>query len=229
MLGFDRVRRLFSIVLAVTALPTAAAAQETLRVSFDTTPAGGNYAPKNVLAVWIEDSGGNFVRTIGRWADRRIDHLVAWSAASGQDVDAVSGATRVDHSQRIEVTWDMVDFNGMPVPNGTYTIRMELADRNSTSPDQNNQGTFTFVRDGQPSTQNVAGGGFENVVIDYTGVDTALCGNGTLDEGETCDPIDSCPTTCPDSGDECMVNTLVGSADTCTAECVAMPADDCPG
>lgn len=208
---------------------TPALAQETLQVSFDTTPAGGNYDPTNVLAVWIEDDTGAFVRTIDRWAGVRIQHLVAWTAASGQDVDAVSGATRSNHGQRISTTWDMIDFNGMPVPNGTYAVRMELADENSTSPDQNNQGVFSFVRDGQQSTQNVSGGGFLNVTIEYSGVDTELCGNDVLDQGETCDPPGSCPTSCPAGEDDCTINTLVGAADMCTAECVELPVEDCPG
>lgn len=207
--------------------PVSARAQETLQVSFDTTPVGGKYAPRNILAVWIEDETGAFVRTIDRWAGVRINHLVAWSAASGQDADAISGATRANHDNRITAVWDMLDFNGMPVPNGTYTIRMELADDNSTSPDQNNQGTFSFVRDGQASTQNVGGTGFLNVTIDYSGVDAAACGNGTLDTGETCDPPGSCPTSCPASTDECIDNVLVGDASLCTAECVEEPVDGC--
>ncbi len=215
-----------AIILCATA---PALAQETLQVSLDTTPAGGNYDPTNVLAVWIEDDTGAFVRTIDRWAGTRIQHLVAWSAASGQDADAVSGATRADHGPRISAMWDMLDFNGMPVANGMYTIRMELADENSTAAGQNNQGIFSFVRDGQQSTQNVSGSGFLNVTIEYSGVDIALCGNDVLDEGETCDPPGSCPTSCPASEDDCAINTLVGSADMCTAECVELPVDDCPG
>ncbi|MCB9653367.1 MAG: putative metal-binding motif-containing protein [Deltaproteobacteria bacterium] len=44
------------------------------------------------------------------------------------------------------------------------------------------------------------------------------CGNGVLEAGETCDPPGSCPTTCDDQ-DACTVDTLVGSADQCNAEC----------
>jgi hypothetical protein len=45
--------------------------------------------------------------------------------------------------------------------------------------------------------------------------DTDLCGNGVLDEGETCDG--DCPTRCPD--DACTVGQLTGSPAACTARC----------
>lgn len=214
-------------LLLLVALSGPAWAQESVQVSFGTSEAGGNYAPRNVVAVWVEDEAGTFVRTIGRWAGSRIDHLVAWSNASGQDTDAVSGATRANHDARLTVTWDLTDRNGVPVPNGTYVIRMELADRNSTSPDQNNQGAFTFVLDGQPSTQTTSDGGFLDATIDYTGVDAPLCGNGAVDADETCDPADTCPTSCPASAEQCVANTLVGAPATCNVECVEQLIEAC--
>jgi hypothetical protein len=48
------------------------------------------------------------------------------------------------------------------------------------------------------------------------------CGNGKVDTGETCDPPQSCPTTCPAIG--CTKRRLEGSAASCTARCV----DDSP-
>lgn len=43
------------------------------------------------------------------------------------------------------------------------------------------------------------------------------CGNGVLEGGETCDPVSSCPTTCPQLG--CQLRALAG-AGTCQAQCV---------
>jgi hypothetical protein len=146
-----------------------AAAAESLSVAFDTTPNGGPYAPDNVVVVWIEGPGGVIEKTIGRWAANRAQHLVAWVAASGLDTDAVSGATRPNHTARLTVQWDLTDRNGQVIPDGTYTIRMELADQNSNTAAQNHQGTFTFDKNGTAATQAVAGGGFLNVSIDYSG------------------------------------------------------------
>ncbi len=47
---------------------------------------------------------------------------------------------------------------------------------------------------------------------------TAMCGNGVVEAGETCDPVASCPTSCNDSN-ACTTDTLTGSAAACTAAC----------
>jgi len=175
-------------------------AQESLTLSFDTTPVGGNYAPRNVLAVWIEDAAGNFVKTINRWANRRAQHLVAWEQASGGanvDVDAVSGATRSSHNANVAVSWDLKDSAGQLIPDGIYTIRMEVADRNSNSPDQNNQGTFAFEKNGMAATQTVSGGGFQNVIIAYN--------------TSPVDPVDpNPPTTDPVPANPGTINAIGG-------------------
>jgi hypothetical protein len=152
------------------AMPDARPAiPEVLDVAFDTTSNGGQFAPKNIVAVWIERADGTFVKTIGRWAGTRRSHLIAWSQKSGQDADAVSGATRPNHNTRLTVHWDFKDRSGALVPDGAYNIRMELSDRNSTSTSQNHEGTFPLQKSGTASSQTTSGSGFENVAIDYSG------------------------------------------------------------
>jgi len=56
-----------------------------------------------------------------------------------------------------------------------------------------------------------------------------VCGNGLVEDGETCDPDSSCPTTCPDEGDACTQDKLVGLADQCTAVCSHLPITTCSG
>jgi len=53
-----------------------------------------------------------------------------------------------------------------------------------------------------------------------------LCGNGAIDPGETCDPPDSCPTSCDDE-DVCTSDSLTGSAGACTATCRNEPIISC--
>jgi hypothetical protein len=43
-----------------------------------------------------------------------------------------------------------------------------------------------------------------------------VCGNGVKESGETCDPVSSCPTSCPAMG--CQLRELVGGG-TCKAAC----------
>jgi hypothetical protein len=142
----------------------------TLQVTVTTTPRGGTYAPQNVVAIWIENQAGTFVKTIGRWANVRREHLVAWTQKAGPaDADAVSGATRLNHTASLTLSWNLQDRQNALVPDGTYTVRMELADQNSTTAGQNHQGTFTFVKGGEPQIQTgLTNGGFTNVSLTFT-------------------------------------------------------------
>lgn len=208
-----------------------------LTVSFRTAAVGGAYTPQNIVAVWIEgptvgQNPGPFVKTIGRWANIRKDHLVAWQAKAGlNDADAISGATRADHQMKLEATWDLKDKAGNPVPDGTYTVRFETSDSNATSTAQNNQGTFTFVKGLQPQVQtNLTGGSvvpYTEVTIDFNPT-AGECNNNVVDPGETCDPPGSCPVSCDQSmTTACAPAILVGSAASCTASCAITAITAC--
>jgi hypothetical protein len=114
-----------------------------LSVSTVTSEAGGNYAPRNVLAIWVEDSEGNFIKTLMAYAQNRRTHLNMWQAstnAAGTEfntTDAVTGATRNSHASR-SALWDGTDFAGNLVPDGNYKLWFELTDKNNT-------GNFGYV------------------------------------------------------------------------------------
>lgn len=55
------------------------------------------------------------------------------------------------------------------------------------------------------------------------------CGNTVIENGETCDPPATCPTTCPDDLDTCTRETLVGGPTTCNADCRHIPVTSCSG
>ncbi len=57
----------------------------------------------------------------------------------------------------------------------------------------------------------------------------AVCGNGVVEMGETCDPPSTCPTTCPDDGDRCTADKLAGDPSACTATCTHIPNTTCSG
>ena len=214
----------------VTAVHVPAQGQGSLTVGFTTTGTGGTYEPRHCLAVWIEDAAGNHVDTFALWADRRIEYLRAWNAASGRDVDVVSGATLGSHT-RHTVTWDLTDDAGVEVADGRYTIRMEVVDSHPSGSEGNNQGVFAFEKNGTDSTQSTAGGGFLDVRIDYTasgaGPAAAVCDDGVVQADETCDPVASCPTTCGPGVDACRPLVLSGAAANCTAACIEQPITAC--
>ncbi len=216
-------------ILGVSTSPVEA--RGSVKITFTTTPvpAPNNvYSPANAVAVWIQNQGGTFVKTIGQWVAVRQPHLVAWQQAAGTaDVDAVSGPSRVNHAQPLTVLWNLKDRQGNPLPDGTYTIRLELAEANSTTAGQNNQGTFTFIKGPAPQTQtNLTNGGFTNVSIEFDPAAVA-CNDGTVDDPEEkCDRgiaegmPGACPATCA-TVDACMPVQLQGDPMLCSAECVA--------
>lgn len=212
-------------------------AKGSVRVTFTTTPAPNQqYSPNNVVAAWITNGAGQHVKTVGLWSAVRTQHLVAYrQAATAADTlspDAVSGASRVNHQGSLVVLWNLRDKQGNLVPDGTYTIRLELAESNSTTTATNNEGTFTFVKGATPQLQsNLTNGGFTNVSIDYD-PNRVACGDGSADAPETCDYTvsGSCvvnQTGCAPATDKCMPNVFRGDPMMCTAECAVQPITAC--
>jgi hypothetical protein len=130
----------------------------------------GGYAPANAVVVWVEDAQGNFVKTIERKAQARIGNLVAWMTAAGPgDTDSVSSASRLDHNTPLSFQWKLKDRNKQPIPDGTYTIHIEVAETNAVTAGENQQAQFTFTVGPNPENQTgLTNGGVTNVSIDYT-------------------------------------------------------------
>ena len=113
---------------------------------------GGSYIPRNVEAIWIQDSSGKFVKSLLVYAATRISELTNWNtSSSGNKVDAITGATQSTHGVRT-CSWNGTNVAGVVVADGTYTVKMELTDKNSTG----NVGTFTFVKGPSSQTQTPA-------------------------------------------------------------------------
>jgi hypothetical protein len=118
-----------------------------LSVSVTTSTTGGKYAPRNVLAIWVQDSTGRFVKTLLAYAGDRKTHLNIWEASSTtagsafNTVDAITGATQSSHGTRT-CKWDGTDRNRKLVADGRYVLMMELTDKNSTG----NYATFNFIK-----------------------------------------------------------------------------------
>ena len=238
------MRPIRAIALAVAALVLGVATPEveargpSLKVTFTTTTTPTiTYAPANVVAVWVQNLAGTFVKTIGQWVAVRQSSLVAWRAAAGTtDADAVSGASRNNHTQALTVAWDLKDRLGNVVPDGTYTIRLEASESNATAVGQNNQGTFTFVKGATVQTQTaLSNGGFTNVTVLFN-PNATVCNDGLAEAPEEkCDPkiaagaTGACPAACT-ATDACKPVELQGDALLCTAECVEGPAiTECVG
>lgn len=98
-----------------------------------TVAAPGNYSPKHVLAIWIEDDNG-FVKTRKLRGNSKKQYLYTWVAASNYNVvDAITGSTLTSH-QTHTVSWDCTDLSGNIVPDGDYTVFTEFTSAHAQGP-----------------------------------------------------------------------------------------------
>lgn len=106
-----------------------------LAVSFNFSPtAGGRRIENPFIAVWVEDSAGDLVRTISLWYEQSeegpkwLSHLSRWTSTTNSAVDTTtSGATRVPGDYT--VVWDGTGDDGAIIPDGEYTLFVESARR----------------------------------------------------------------------------------------------------
>lgn len=113
-----------------------------LYVTAITSTAGGNYSPRNIVAIWVTDNSGKFVKTLTFYAAQRKTDLTNWVAASGfNTTDAVTGATRTSFGT-ITAKWNGTNTSGTVVADGTYNVCMELTDKGGTG----NYSQFAFTK-----------------------------------------------------------------------------------
>lgn len=148
----------------------------TLSVSVNTRSTGGNFSPKNVMAVWIENNSGKFIKTLLVYGDKRKAHLNVWESSTSlagstfNSVDAITGATQTNHALR-NCSWDGTDFNHMNVPDGDYKLRIELTDKNETG----NVASLNFTKGPNSFKQNSSNtNGFSSVSLNWTTKDITI-------------------------------------------------------
>jgi hypothetical protein len=137
-----RARGLLSAALFLAAVSSLCPAEAPAPAGSVTVSYEFTWKPRiasNQVAVWIEDAAGAFVRTLivtnftGKRAGWkfRAQSLPGWVRAAGvasrpqAEIDAVSGPTPRGGTQN--VTWDLRDAGGKPVPAGVYTYRVEAS------------------------------------------------------------------------------------------------------
>ena len=104
----------------------------TLTFSYTPVSHNGYSGTKNVLAVWIRDNNGGFVKTRLRYVGwNTADHLPTWAVNAGgsswnamtgcNTVDATTGATLTNFTTKT-ITWDGTNTSEQIVPDGTYKV-----------------------------------------------------------------------------------------------------------
>ena len=146
----------------------------TATTSATSTP---EYAPNNIVAFWIENSSGSFVKTLLAYASERKQYLVNWKskttlAGSAYNVvDAVTGATKGSHASRT-ATWNGTNRSSVQVADGTYTVKMEVTDNDGV---KQNLASISFTKGTTAQTLTPAAtNGFSSITIKWTPVTTDL-------------------------------------------------------
>lgn len=169
---------LFSLFLVVYTTAIFAQTNGTLTVTATTSKTtNGNYSPKNILAIWIEDANGNFVKTLMAYASERKQYLVNWkfkttiASTSYNTTDAITGATLLSHGTRT-ATWNGKNRTAALVADGTYSVRMEVTDNDGFA---QNLATFSFVKGTTSQTLTPSNtNGFSGINIQWAPVNTAI-------------------------------------------------------
>ncbi|MBN1442419.1 MAG: DUF2271 domain-containing protein [Planctomycetes bacterium] len=157
------------LAMALIAAPgTPAQTEGTTSFRVRTLPAGQEYDPRNILAIWVESSQGQFVKTLKKMADSRESHLYTWVSVSGRDtVDAITGATLRSHETHT-VTWDGRDRSGNVTPDGEYRIRVEFTAEHEQGPLTPTGSPLQFTKGPQPFSSTPADQAyFRDMTISY--------------------------------------------------------------
>lgn len=145
---------IIGLLMLLNSTKTAAQTAGTMTFTYTQTATVGT-ATKNVLAIWIEDANGNFIKTRMRfWGNGTNDHLPSWKAKSASNVvDAIVGATLTSSTTNKAfgtrtVSWDGKNASGALVADGTYKVFVESSWCNPEP--ANNQhkflSSFTFAK-----------------------------------------------------------------------------------
>ncbi len=156
----------FGLCGVVTALNAATDATVAFRVTTQRTNL--NYDPKNIVAIWVVDNAGAFVKTLKRRGSTRQQYLYRWLADSGGSVvDAVTGAT-LPTQQMHNVTWNSRNTAGTVVADGTYRVRVEYTTSNGQGPYTTNWCQFVKGTNNYTTTFPNLNGRFTDLQLTYT-------------------------------------------------------------
>ncbi len=106
----------------------------TVDISVTTLDNNAKYHPDHVLAIWIEDDAGAFVKTLKKMGNGRDNYLLTWNAKSGgSTTDAITGPTLSTHTTH-NISWDCSNTSEGVVEDGSYAVRVEYTSANSQGP-----------------------------------------------------------------------------------------------
>lgn len=127
----------------------------TLKVEYMTQTSGGQYAPRNISAVWVETMAGAYVATIELSAAIRRKDLVYFqdrACTDGLGPDVIVSATQRTHEKMHVAEWTGLDFEGKGVPDGPYKLYIEVTETDLEPGELN---TYDFTKGPEPFTMTL--------------------------------------------------------------------------
>ncbi len=102
--------------------------QATLTITLP-MPSDGKRYRRPYVAVWVENAEGKSVRSISVWGNspKYLKDLSDWWKFARDDRDTVKAVSRATRAPgKYTLVWDGKDDKGKPLPQGTYTIQVEV-------------------------------------------------------------------------------------------------------
>ena len=160
----------------------------TITFTVRTVTDNGNYSPKHVLAIWIKNSSGQFIRSMKVMAAQRKQYLYSWIASSNQNVvNATTGATLTSHQTHV-ITWNCTDNDGNVLPDGEYQFWIEYTDQHAQGPISH----FSFNKSTSSVNNNFTDENyFKDISIIYEPVLTTVLDINTLEAKVYNDPLNA--------------------------------------
>lgn len=152
-----------------------------LVLTFTTVPQNGRYAPSNIGAAWVADAQSKWVHTFELWASANFVRALSTYVTAGGPIyarpillglpgmappvqvppDVITSATLRMHKTHAGETWDLKDMNGNEVPDGRYSLVIEVAEQSIEQVH-----VFSFVKAGEPARRAGDGdGGVKDVQL----------------------------------------------------------------
>lgn len=130
------MKYLFALIIAAFALSASAQTHGALSFSVKTVTYTAQFAPRHILAIWIANGSGQWVKTRKRiYANTAYrQYLTNFKSATSSTfnaTDATTGATLSAHTTHT-ITWDGRDVSGNLVADGTYRVYIEFTSANAT-------------------------------------------------------------------------------------------------
>jgi hypothetical protein len=102
--------------------------QMAINLEIPKVDAGKRYR-RPYVAVWIEDAAGKPVKTLAVWGNspKWLKDLSDWYKFARDDKDLIKAITKATRNPgKYDLAWDGKDEKGNAVPQGTYTVKVEV-------------------------------------------------------------------------------------------------------